>query len=116
MTARQISLGLLEAACVEFNTQILPQLAPEQRYAGAMLRRALEVLRAEAQAPAAPDAALAQAGFGTAAALATALRKRETVDSSALRQALRAYVAGKLEIANPRFLAATNAAEKAAGP
>lgn len=105
MTTGPFTLGLLAAARAEFTTQVLPHLAPEQRYVGEMLRRSLDVLYTEATTTVLPEAALSEAGFGTAAELAAALRAREVQDDSVLRRALRAYVKRKLAISNPRVLA-----------
>lgn len=105
-----INIGLLRAASKEFTELILPRLEGEDRYTGAMLRRALDVLLAEAEAEAPPEAALA--GFGDTGALAASLRRREQPDSPELRAALRARVEAKLQISNPRFLKQTRAAAK----
>lgn len=98
----QIDTGLLRAARKEFVELILPSLAAENRYAGAMLRRALDVLLAQAEAATPPDAPLGE--FGGAEALADALRRRAQADNPALREALRDYVEAKLTISNPRLL------------
>lgn len=110
MTASRTARGLLEAACTEYTNEILPQLPPSQRYAGAMLRRALEVLRAGVAAAEPPEAVFEHAGLGTAAELAAALRRRDVPDGPALRRVLRSHVELKLEISNPRFLEETRAA------
>lgn len=110
MKASRTARGLLEAACAEYTNEILPQLPPSQRYAGAMLRRALDVLRAEAAAAEPPEAVLEREGLGTAAELAAALRRRDVADGPALRRILRSHVERKLEISNPRFLEETRAA------
>lgn len=99
MTTRRITIGLLEAARAEFNAAILPHLGPGQRQQGAMFRRALEVLHADATASKVPEAALREAGFGNA------------VDQAG---ALRAYATAKLEMDSPHFLTAIDAAGKGA--
>ena len=68
--------GLLRAARADFAEKILPVLPQDQRYTGAMLKRSLDVLLAQAQTDRAPDAELEDAGFGTVEALARALRSR----------------------------------------
>lgn len=108
----QIDIGLLRAARKEFIDLILPSLDGDRRYTGAMLRRALDVLLAQAEADRPADAALEE--FGGAGALAHALRRREQPDSPALRAALRAYVEARLTISNPRFLKQSR--ETAKGP
>ena len=97
--------GLLRAARAEFAEKILPVLPQDLRYTGAMLKRSLDVLLAQAQTDRAPDAELEDAGFGTVEALARALRSRTIQDSAALRAALRTHVCRKLQSTNPRFLA-----------
>lgn len=105
----RIDIGLLRAAQAEFAGLILPSLPGELRYAGAMLKRTLDVLAAQAEAASPPEATLGEAGFGTAQALAAGLRARTVQDDAALRRALRSFVERKLAITNPRFLAQTNA-------
>ena len=116
MTGRPMARGLLAAAHSEFNAEILPELGPDRRYLGAMLRRALDVLQREAAAAETPEAVLGRAGFGTAAELASALRRRRTTQGPALRQALRAYVERKLALSNPRFLETTRSAKSPETP
>ncbi|MFT3688576.1 hypothetical protein [Paenirhodobacter sp.] len=106
----RINLGLLRAARAEFVDLLLPRLEAGDRYTGAMLKRSLDVLLAEATVPEPPEAALA--GFGGAAALARGLREGSVTDSGELRAALRSYVERKLEISNPRLLQAARAASK----
>lgn len=108
MTA-PIDTGLLRAARAEFAEKILPVLPQDLRYTGAMLKRSLDVLLAQAQTDRAPEAELKDAGFGKAEALARALRSRTIQDSAALRKALRVYVGRKLQATNPRFLAEAQA-------
>lgn len=101
MTSKRLHLGLLAAARAEYKSQILPRLGPDERYVGAMMRRALDVLYAEAEAASDPEAALSEGGFATAAELAVALRQRQVSDSAALRRALRTFVERKLAISKP---------------
>lgn len=105
----RINLGLLRAARAEF-AELLPRLEGGDRYTGAMLKRTLDVLLAEATAEAPPEVALA--GFGGAATLARGLREGSVTDSGELRAALRSHVERKLEISNPRLLQAARAASK----
>lgn len=98
----QMNIGLLRAARAEFAAKLLPGLAAEHRYTGAMLKRALDVLLAGAEAE---DPALALTGFADATEAARAIRARQRADAPALRAELRDYVARKLSITNPRFLA-----------
>lgn len=97
-----LNTGLLRAAREEFVTQILPELASKDRYTGAMLKRALDVLLAQAESGD-PEDALREAGLGDAAALAKTLRLRPAGPDP--RAALRDYVGRKLAISNPRFRA-----------
>lgn len=105
-----VDAGLLRAARAEYEALILPALPTELRYTGAMLKRSLDILLAQATAQAAPESVFASAGFSRAEAVAAHLRSGELSDSPALRAALRAYVERKLEQTNPRFLKETNAA------
>ena len=105
-----VDTGLLRAARAEYEALILPALPAELRYTGAMLKRSLDILLAQATAQAAPESVFADAGFGSAKGVAAQLRSGAMRDSPALRAALRAYVERKLEQTNPRFLKETNAA------
>lgn len=105
-----INVGLLRAARAEFVELVLPRLEGSDRYTGAMLKRSLDVLLAEALAAPPPEAVLAD--FGGAATLARGLREGLVTDSGGLRAALRSYVERKLEISNPRLLQAARAASK----
>lgn len=105
-----VDAALLRAARAEFVGTVLPGLDGPARYTGAMLKRALDVLIAQATAAEAPEAALERAGFGSADALAGALRARAAGEAPALPAALRAYVDARLAIANPQFLADRRAA------
>ncbi|MCV2866127.1 DUF6285 domain-containing protein [Albidovulum sediminicola] len=107
MSAGQIDTALLRAAQREFVEKILPGLTGENRYTGAMLKRALDVLLAQATSETAPDAVPQAAGFGAPGALAAALRADRTAPSPALLSALRGFVEAKLRISNPKFLEET---------
>lgn len=110
--SRPRTAGLIAATAAEFAARIQPNLSPAERYTGAMLKRALDVLQAEAAAATPPEAALQRACFGTPEALARALRARVELPPSTLRASLRAYVEAKLALSNPRFLQATRDAGK----
>lgn len=107
----KLNIGLLRAARNEFVERLLPQLGPDDRYTGAMLKRSLDVLLAAASS-ADPEDGLRAAGLGDAGALAQVLRRRAIADDPQLRAALRDFVCRKLEITNPRFLSEARAAEK----
>lgn len=107
MSAPQIDIAVLAAIRQEFCDTILPQLAGSDRYTGAMMKRGLDVLWAQVNSPATPDSCLRDAGYGAPETLAATLRKERPAPTPRLRQALRAYVEAKLEITNPKFLAAT---------
>lgn len=111
MSNSQIT-GLISAAAAEFAAHVLPNLPTEQRYTGAMLKRALDVLQAATVDESSPESALQRSGFGSAESLARALRNRAELPPSTLRAALRGYVEAKLAISNPRFLKATRDAGK----
>lgn len=105
-----VDAGLLRAARAEYEALILPALPTEHRYTGAMLKRSLDILLAQATTQAPPESVFADAGLGNTEAVAGQLRSGELSDRPALRAALRAYVERKLEQTNPRFLKETNAA------
>lgn len=107
MTETKIDLAILNAARLEFAEQILPELDGPNRYIGAMIIRALDVLRAQAVSDTSPRTILPDAGFGTPEALAAQLRAERPIPSRRLRAALQAFVEAKLGISNPKFLAAT---------
>lgn len=107
MSTGQIDTALLRAAQREFAGKILPGLTGEDRYTGAMLKRALDVLLAQATCETPPETVLQAAGFGTPRALAAALRADRTAPSPALLAALRGFVEAKLQISNPKFLEET---------
>lgn len=101
---RNVTAGLAQAAARDFAVHVLPHLPAECRYAGAMLKRALEVLRDEDAKEGTPADALIPTGFGTPISLAKAIRARAVPPEADLRALLRAHVEQKLEITNPRFL------------
>ncbi|MBL3705971.1 hypothetical protein GI582_25085 [Sulfitobacter sp. BDSS02] len=112
MTRADPNTAILNALRKEFAETILPRLEGADRYTGAMMKRALDVLAARAQQPD-PALALNVAGYGTPETLAAQLRGQpgQTPELSA---ALRTYVEAKLRISNPKFLTATKAATEGA--
>ncbi len=115
MSAGQIDLALLQAARLEFVEKILPGLTGPERYTGAMLKRSLDILLAQASADTTPADVLRAKGFGTARDLAAALRSGQEPPTEKLCLALRHYVEAKLQITNPGFLAATRSRRSSAG-
>ena len=107
MSEAKIDTAILNAIRREFTDKILPKLDEADRYTGAMMKRALNVLWAQAASDAHPGSVLRDAGLGTPEALAARLRAERPTPSPELRAALRAFVESKLEISNPEFLAAT---------
>ena len=107
MSEGRVDAALLDAVRREFLDVIMPALDGSSRYTGAMMKRAFDVLLAQARSERPPEAVLLDAGFGTAVALARDLRSRSLLPSPQLNEALRAFVEAKLAISNPKFLAAT---------
>ncbi len=102
---------LIALAADTLKSEIVPGLAPEQRYAAAMIVRALDVARREITT--ADDAALwaildqvYDDGDGNARRLAADVRsgKVNEVTHPGLAQKLRATLIAELKVRNPRFL------------
>ena len=91
-------LRLLGAAETELETVLLPGLQGRQRYAAAMLRRVLGLIRREF-----PQMAAWDAEDGQARHLASGIRSRRETSGPALRETLAAHVARKLEIDSPGY-------------
>ena len=113
MTTRRVDPdALLDLAIDTLRADVLPALAPEQRYAGAMIANALEIARRgiPGEAEAAEWALLDDLyddGEGSLAQLACDIRagglaKGKTTD---LAQALRTLLIAELRVTNPKFLA-----------
>ena len=99
---------LLRALAADFDADVYPALGSDQRYSGAMMKRALAILIREHEAVETPGQTLAKAlgPATTPRTLADQIRGRhnDLPDDQALRAALTAYVRAKLEINNPAFL------------
>ena len=112
MKARRISAEtLIENAIRTLRSEIQPTLAPEQRYAAAMIANALEIARRDILTDG--ESALWELldtvypdGDGSAARLAADIRSGDVNDGAPpdLRAQLKATVVSELRIRNPRFL------------
>ncbi|WP_320177592.1 hypothetical protein [Roseovarius pacificus] len=107
MSAGPIDLALLRAIREELAERILPLLDGADRYTGAMMKRGLDVLIAQAISTSSPEDALLEAGYGTPETLAALLRSDTAEVGAELASALRLYVERKLVLSNPAFLTAT---------
>ena len=113
MTTRRIDAdALLDLATEMLRAEVLPALAPEQRYAGAMIANALEIARrglaeeVEAAEWALLDG-LYEEGEGSTAQLARDIRAGTVPKGKELGLAedLRTLLIAELRVRNPRFLA-----------
>ncbi len=113
MTARRLDAdALLDLATEMLRAEVLPALAPEQRYAGAMIANALEIARrglaeeVEAAEWSLLDS-LYEEGEGSTAQLARDIRAGTLAEGKArgLADALRTLLIAELRVRNPRFLA-----------
>jgi hypothetical protein len=112
MTTRRVDPDALLALAVEtLRANVLPALAPEQRYAGAMIANALEIARrglpgeAEAAEWALLDD-LYDEGEGSLAQLGRDIRAGSLPQGkvAGLAQELRTMLIAELRVANPKFL------------
>lgn len=112
MAVRRISAEtLIELAVAALTTEVMPGLAPDRRYAAAMITNALHIARREiaSEGEAAQWTlldALYDDGNGTMQLLATDIRAGRITERTTpgLRSKLRAVVVSELKIRNPRFL------------
>lgn len=114
MTARRIDAdALLDLATELLRAEVLPALAAEQRYAGAMIANALEIARRDlAEEVEAAEWALLDSlyeeGEGSTAQLARDIRAGTLPEGNKARglaDALRTLLIAELRVRNPRFLA-----------
>lgn len=113
MTTRRIDAdALLDLATEMLRVEVLPALAPEQRYAGAMIANALEIARrALAEEVEAAEWALLdglyEEGEGSTAQLVRDIRAGTLPKGKerGLADALRTLLIAELRVRNPRFLA-----------
>ena len=112
MTKQRLDAAvLLDMALAAYRAEILPTLAPDRRYLGAMIANALEIARRELDGePEAAEWALLDPiygeGEGSMARLAEDLRagRISEVTHPDLRARLKTYLVADLKVRNPRFL------------
>ena len=112
MTARRLDAdALLDLATEMLRADVLPALAPEQRYAGAMIANALEIARRDlAEEIEAAEWSLLDSlyeeGEGSTVQLARDIRAGTLPAGKArgLAEALRTLLIAELRVRNPRFL------------